>query len=75
MAYPSDVTSREWALIVPLTTPAKAERRSRMTDMGETVSAVLYMGLPIARGGAASRLWAAMTALTSSRAASGVRWE
>ena len=44
LRYPSDLTNREWALLVGFIPPAKSGGRRRTTDMREVVNAVLYIG-------------------------------
>lgn len=41
--YASDVSDREWALIVPFLPPARRQGRPRKTDLREVVNAILYM--------------------------------
>jgi transposase len=43
LRYASDVTDREWAVILPLLPPAKPLGRPRSTDLREVVNALLYM--------------------------------
>jgi transposase len=41
--YPSHLTDREWALIAPLTPPARRGGRPLETDMREVMNAVRYV--------------------------------
>ena len=44
LRYPSDLTDREWALLVAFIPAAKSGGRRRTTDMREVVNAVIYVG-------------------------------
>ena len=41
--YPSDMTDREWAIIVPLLPPARAGGRPRTVDLRAVVDAILFI--------------------------------
>ena len=41
--YASDMTDREWALIMPHMPPRKTNGRPRTTDLREVMNAILYM--------------------------------
>lgn len=41
--YASDLTDREWGLVVPFMPPRKAIGRPRTTDLREVMNAILYM--------------------------------
>ena len=42
-AYPSDLTSAQWALIAPLIPPAESGGRDREVDMHEIFNGILYL--------------------------------
>ena len=42
-AYPSDLSSQEWAILSPLIPPAKPGGRPRSTDMCAVINAILYL--------------------------------
>ena len=52
IAYPTDLTDADWALLAPLLPPAKAGGRRRDVDLREIVNAALYRQ----RGGCSWRL-------------------
>jgi putative transposase len=41
--YPSDLTDKQWALMVPLIPPAKEGGRERTTDMREVLNGIFYI--------------------------------
>ena len=43
LRYPSDLTSREWALIAPLIPPAKRGGRRRSVDVREVLNGIFYV--------------------------------
>ena len=42
-SYPSDLSEQEWAILEPLTPPAKPGGHPRTTDMREVINAILYL--------------------------------
>jgi len=46
-SYPTDLTNRQWQIIVPLIPPAKSSKRTggreRTTDMREVLNAIFYL--------------------------------
>jgi transposase len=43
VAYPSDLTDAQWALIAPLIPPAKSGGREREVDMHEVFNGIIYL--------------------------------
>ena len=42
-SYPSDLTDQQWAILEPLTPPAKPGGHPRTTDIREVINAILYL--------------------------------
>ena len=43
LAYPTDLTDEQWAILAPLIPPPRKNARPRQTEMREVINAILYL--------------------------------